>query len=199
MTRRSALRGAAGVATLLAIGVVVYLTNTGSDGGEGATVPSGPRPQRALVLGQGSGFKPDCDPRSIANRLIALQRALQSLDEGVLKRAWTNSLEGFGVGSGDDALAVFNYADGVRDLRKRGGLELRFAEVEVNSNEATSCSRDSRWPHRWRPFFGKAGLACGSLAIRRFVAPLGRDDEARCPKPKRLRGRDFVVCAPKLG
>jgi hypothetical protein len=176
--------------------------------GVGTTPALGKPITRPIVVTRKEGsFRPSCGPRAMARRLHGYTRALARIDREALRRYWGGQrfrVFAFdGPGLPRSALSINGYKEGMRFLRRHGGLRLRFDEVAVHGSGGAAydgIARDSEPSD----LLGKVEFSCKKPTIIGGGLVFGPDavehDAADCPAPSDpVADNAIVVCTAETG
>jgi len=199
--RRAVVRAPA----ILAAAFVLGATGCGDGNGAGANgIVTGETAVQPIVVTRDKGkFRPTCGPREVGQRLRDYANALETVDADALRSYWGRGFMRFGIELRGGGFVAEDYEAGVVALEERGGVRLRFREVEVVGAEQDGGAgldgtvwREVEGRSPGRRIAGKVQLSCSRPTIIRLSATDNARNAASCPDPgRRVRPRPMVVCS----
>lgn len=156
--------------------------------------------QQIVVTREGGEFRPTCSPRQVARRLRGLSEALQVVDRAALERYWGSNFAWFRILSRRGAwFEAESSADGIRELEDRGGIVLRFREIEVGRSGGVRARAALRVrAGQSRRLGGKIELSCNTRTVIATSLFFSRRDLVDCPRPRRpVRPGALIACSRK--
>ncbi len=177
---------------MVAIAAILVPAGPLKGGGADALASAGkPPPQPIVVTSRWGEYQPTCGPRQIGRRLQGFSRALRTVDADALSRYWGQGFVAFGIAvPGTVTRAFESYEDGLRFLRRQGGLRVRFKELQLNGSGGFGLDGAFRSRETGRKVLhGKAEFSCRRPSLDH--GRLDRDNpSAGCrPLPRAERAR----------